>query len=314
MKRLRKISAVILLFSIIECFLFFSNVSAATWNDYENKTISTGQMDSEIRSMYEIQFKRLNNDIAEITKHSIGNEEKNAKISALKDNYKGKSKQKELIILKEYGYEDLNTNESNIESDILPMSTSDYVAMDDISITYNRTTKLWRYSGSYDWIYSLNYDLLSDCEDIMSVSISDATNFTYWYSFASVYDTTGDLSGTVYSDGSNTIGSNITLRSQTNQGVCYNIIDQFEGFPSEYKADKAIVTAYFKKIGAAGQSVSTKIFTSYNHNWKYYIWNLNASISFAGFQPSGGSLSVSYNLANGCWQRASGGIIITDGR
>jgi hypothetical protein len=314
MKKLKKITAAVLLFSMIECLLFSGNVSAVTLNDDGYKTISTNLMDNEIRSMYETQFNRLNDDIAEISKLSIGKEEENARISSLKDIYNDKSKEKEILILKKYGYESFNTGEKNAEPEILPMSTSDYVAMDDLSITYNRTTKLWRYSGSYDWIYSLNYDLLGDCEDIMSVSISDATNFTYWYSSATIYNTTGDISGTVYNDGSNTYGSNVTLRSQTNQGVCYNIIDTFEGFPSEYQADKCIVTAYFKKTGAAGQSVSTKIFTSYNHNWKYYLWNLNASISFAGFQPSGGNLNVSYNLVNGCWQRASGGIIITDNR
>jgi hypothetical protein len=181
------------------------------------------------------------------------------------------------------------------------MSTSEYVTMDDISITYNRTTKLWRYSGSYDWICSLEYDTLYDTEDIMSVSITDDTNFTYWYSTASIYDTTGDCSGTVYTDGSNTYGSNTTLRSQGTNGVLYNVIDVFGSYPSEYKADRANIVVYFKKTGGAGQSV-------------LFFWNGTASITYAGIKDISGALSISYSLVNGYWQKASGGIIISDPR
>lgn len=313
MKTICKLSAVVLLISIISPVLISSSIPVSAACDVANEA-AINEMDIKIRDMYVEQNRKMIKDIDIIKDIPLDPAEMEKQIDSAEATNKRTVVEKELQILKKYGFEVVDADDNDNISEVSPMSTSEYVVMDDISITYNRTSKLWRYSGSYDWIYPLDYDVLYDTEDIMSVSITDDTNFTYWYSTATIYDMTGDISGTVYTDGSNSYGSNITLRGQETNGVMYNVIDMFESTPNEYKADHANIVAYFKKTGSAGQSVSTKIFTSYHHNYKFVFWNGTASITYAGIKDISGALSVSYSLVNGYWQKASGGIIITDPR
>jgi len=306
-------AALLILLATMTLLMFGGQLQAVSPPSEEN--IDTKQMDLKIQILHDRLHQEYRDSLHELNGLTLSDVDLEQKTDQIRQDLLKEAKQEEKLILKKYGFESNEQNDDEL-SDITPLSYSSAVTLDDLSISYNRTTRLWRYSGSFDWIFPLDqpYDRLYDTEDVMSVSMTDDTNFTYMHSLAYIYDMTGDNSGTVYSDGSNTYGSNITLRHQATNGVLYNVIDIFEGFPSEYKADRAIIVAYFKKTAGAGRSVSTKIFTTYHHNFKYNFLNWTAGISFAGLKDIGGELSVTYDIFNGVWQKCSGGIKITDPR
>ncbi|HAL74636.1 MAG TPA: hypothetical protein DCM45_06050 [Clostridiales bacterium] len=311
----RKIGSIVLTFLLSLSTLILCIGQSNAIIEPEHEDTATAQMDQEIKILHERIHQNYIDNLQALSSVQLNDSELTKKTDQIKQDLLKEARQEEHLILKKYGFESVDQDDDN-PSEVTPLSYSSAVTMDDLSISYDRTTRLWRYSGSFDWFFPLDqpYDTLFDTEDIMSVSITDDTNFTYMHSLAYIYDATGDNSGTVYSDGSNTYGSNITLRNHSVNGVLYNVIDIFEGFPNECKADRAIIVAYFKKTGGFGQPVSTKIFTTYHHNFKYNFLNWTACINFASLKEIGGALSVTYDLFNGVWQKSSGGILITDPR
>lgn len=321
MKKSRRLISIIICSSIITSLLFFDQKSVVALDANANDAINTSIMDKEILDMYGRKYKQMNREIylMKISLDSFIDVEDS--IKKIESKYENIVRSEEFRILEMYGYEDVGNADINTvcdlastSSSITPKTTSNAVEMIDNSITYNRTTQLWRYSGSYHFLNPLTLDTLPDIEDIMSVSLTDDTNFTYWYSSAGVWNVPGTLTGSVYTDGSNSLGSHITLRNNEKGGVIFNVIDKKDTIGGWYPADYATIFAYFKKTSGFGTSKSTKIFTTFNHNFKNYAWNADASISFAGLNATSGALNVTYSAVNGNWQRASVGINITDGR
>ena len=162
---------------------------------------------------------------------------------------------------------------------------------------------------SCDWTFSPPYDSLCDINDIAAARITDSSNYYINSTFAKTWTGGGTQTGYVDDSGNHTpLNSPITKRYEDATGVLFNVDDTVVEVSTIFMpAAKGRISMYIGKKSGVSGFPECKMLTDYHHNYKVYIWDVNATISNVGLTGVSGQLTVTYSSVNKYWQRSSGG-------